>query len=195
MHHITRVYNLQRTRIHQTRHHSYTSSTRLALCSVRSPLSSITCPEANLSSPYFHQRPILFYHNSRLIFHFTRVSLLGSKHYPRPSSVPSLTPTQCEALDTLCSLAEKHRLEITTQPGDIHFVNNLALLHRRGRFVDSETKKRHLVRMHLRNGELGWDIPESLQRFWDEAMDEGRDEKWHVEPMPEAFFPLKLGSH
>jgi hypothetical protein len=49
--------------------------------------------------------------------------------------------------------------------------------------------------MHLRSGELGWDIPGPLRRFWDEAMDEERDEKWHVEPMPEAFFPLKLGSH
>jgi hypothetical protein len=109
--------------------------------------------------------------------------------------VPSLTPTQREALDTLCSLAEKHRLEITTQPGDLYFVNNLVLLHRRDQFVDSDTQKRHLVRMHLRNMELGWDIPESLRRFWDETMDEDRDEKWHVEPMPEAFFPLKLGSH
>jgi hypothetical protein len=49
--------------------------------------------------------------------------------------------------------------------------------------------------MHLRNEVLGWDIPEPLKSFWDLALDEKLDQRWHVEPMPEKFFPLKLGSH
>jgi hypothetical protein len=109
--------------------------------------------------------------------------------------VPSLSPRQREALDLLDSVAEKHRLEIATQAGDIHFVNNLALLHRRDCFVDEGIQRRHLIRMHLRSRELGWDIPEELRAFWDAAMDEAKEERWHIEPMPEEFFPLKLGSH
>ena len=147
------------------------------------------------SRPYFHQRPILFHCNSRIVFSFTRIALLGSALYPRPSSVPSLSPRQLEALNLLCDMAEKHRLEITTKAGDIHFVNNLALLHRRSSFVDHGVQKRHLVRMHLRNEELGWEIPEPLKRFWDQALDEQLDQRWHIEPMPDTFFPLKLGSH
>ena len=115
--------------------------------------------------------------------------------YPRSSSVPSVSPRQREALDLLESIAEKHRLEIATQAGDIHVVNNLALLHRRDCFVDGEIHRRHLIRMHLRSRELGWDIPEELRGFWDAAMDEEKEERWHIEPMPEEFFPLKLGSH
>lgn len=74
-------------------------------------------------------------------------------------------------------------------------MNNLALLHRRSNFMDEGEQRRHLVRMHLRNEVLGWDIPEPLKSFWDLALDEKLDQRWHVEPMPEKFFPLKLGSH
>ena len=130
-----------------------------------------------------------------MIFCFTRLALVGNEFYPRPTSIPSISPRQREALDIVNCIAERNRLEISLQPGDVYFVNNLALLHRRDEFVDDENHKRHLVRMHLRNEKLGWDIPDELKRFWDEALDEDRDESWHIEPMPESFFPLKLGSH
>lgn len=158
-------------------------------------ISTLASADWPFALPYFYQRPILFHHNSRVIFCFTRLALVGNEFYPRPTSIPSIAPRQKEALDILNSIAEKNRLEICLQPGDIYFVNNLALLHRRDEFVDDEEHTRHLVRMHLRNEELGWDIPNELKRFWDEALDEEREESWHIEPMPESFFPLKLGSH
>ncbi|PVH82365.1 taurine catabolism dioxygenase TauD [Cadophora sp. DSE1049] len=158
-------------------------------------ISTLAAPDWPFALPYFHQRPILFHHNDRVIFCFTRLALVGNEFYPRPTSIPSITPRQREALDIVNSIAEKNRLEITLQPGDIYFVNNLALLHRRDEFVDDEEHKRHLVRTHLRNENLGWDIPDELKRFWEEALDEDREESWHIEPMPESFFPLKLGSH
>ncbi|KAH7417717.1 taurine catabolism dioxygenase TauD [Cadophora sp. MPI-SDFR-AT-0126] len=158
-------------------------------------ISTLAAPDWPFALPYFHQRPILYHHNGRVIFCFTRLALVGNEFYPRPSSIPSISPRQKEALDIINSIAEKNRLEITLQPGDIHFVNNLALLHRRDKFVDDAEHKRHLVRMHLRNEKLGWNIPDELKQFWDVALDEDREESWHIEPMPESFFPLKLGSH
>jgi hypothetical protein len=155
----------------------------------------VLCLLDNPCRPHFHQRPILFHHQSRILFSFTRIALLGNAQYPRPSSIPSLSSRQLEALDLLCETAEKHRLEITTMANDIHFVNNLAILHRRSSFVDGETQRRHLVRMHLRNEELGWAIPIHLQAFWNHSMNERLEQRWHLEPMPDAFFPLRLGSH
>ncbi|KAH9213193.1 taurine catabolism dioxygenase TauD [Leptodontidium sp. 2 PMI_412] len=164
-------------------------------CTRPDVISTLASPDWPFALPYFYQRPILFHHDDRVIFCFTRLALEGNDFYPRPTSIPSITPRQKEALDIMNSIAEKSRLEIRLQPGDIHFVNNLALLHRRDEFVDDNEHKRHLVRMHLRNEKLGWDIPDELKKFWDEALDEERDESWHIEPMPESFFPLKLGSH
>ena len=96
-------------------------------------------------------------------------------------------------------------MEFMTKPGDLHFVNNLALLHRRSAFVDatsderdsSSPTKRHLVRMHLRNKDLAWDIPPALKDDWDKAFedeDSGGDCKWHIMPMPPGFFPLRVDS-
>ncbi len=76
----------------------------------------------------------------------------------------------------------------------MHFINNMAVLHRREGFVDGQApaEKRHLVRMRLRSSERGWAIPAALQRPWAKAFDEeAGDRVWHLEPMPDAFFPLR----
>jgi len=158
--------------------------------------------------PHFHNRPILFYHDSHLIINFSRTSLLGSPAHPRPASLPTLTSTQREALDVLEAIAVAYQVKFTTQPGDMHFVNNLALLHRREEFVDDHDdaaagadaskgfgtglgRKRHLVRMRLRNQKMGWEIPDALKGEWEDAFREEGERVWHVEPMPEGFFPLR----
>jgi hypothetical protein len=140
--------------------------------------------------PYFHQRPVLFHHNSKIIFHYTRGALLGTKSHPRPPGIPQVSERQREALDLIDSIAEKHRIEIALQTGDIHFVNNLALVHRRDRFEDLRGQRRHLIRMHLRNEKLGWGIPPALRPFWKEAFREDGEQKWHIDPMIEPYFPL-----
>lgn len=96
-------------------------------------------------------------------------------------------------------------LKIATQPGDVHFVNNLAVLHRRDDFIDDDgesysgghegedrKKKRHLVRMRIRNEKLRWDLPQELEGEWKKAFGDEGERFWHLEPMPEGFFPLRL---
>ncbi|KAI1760396.1 Clavaminate synthase-like protein [Hypoxylon sp. FL1150] len=143
--------------------------------------------------PRFQCRPLLFWHDSRLILNFGRTPLLGSPAHPRPSHLPRLSERQREALDAVEAVARAAQLEIGTLPGDMHFVNNLAVLHRREGFVDGESalQKRHLVRMRLRSTRLGWDIPEDLRDEWRGAFDADAYQTWHLEPMPGDAFPLR----
>lgn len=113
--------------------------------------------------------------------------------HPRPAHLPTLTPRQIEALDAIESIAKATQLEIRTQAGDIHFINNLAVFHRREGFVNGEgpQEKRHLVRMRLRDDELGWELPSDLRHEWRKAFDKSAAGIWHLEPMPDSFFPLR----
>ena len=124
---------------------------------------------------------------------FGRAALVGSASYPRPEHLPAITARQLEALDAIEAIAKATQLEMQTQAGDMHFINNLAVLHRREGFTDGMGKgqKRHLVRMRLRSSTLGWETPEELKREWFEAFEKEGRRAWHVEPMPEGFFPLR----
>ncbi|KAI0482333.1 Clavaminate synthase-like protein [Xylariaceae sp. FL0804] len=156
--------------------------------------------------PRFQCRPLLFHHrpSGRLAMNFGRARLLGSAAHPRPAHLPTVSASQREALDAVEQVARATQVEVRTRPGDMHFVNNLAVLHRREGFVDGAAPrdKRHLVRMRLRssNPTLAWPVPAPLQREWDEAFgkvgeeEEGgrpRREAWHLEPMPGDAFPLR----
>ncbi len=124
---------------------------------------------------------------------FGRAPLLGSNLHPRPKHLPNVTARQIEALDAIEAIAQATQLEIPTQAGDMHFINNLAVLHRREGFTDgvTATEKRHLVRMRLRSAQRGWPLPKELQAEWEVDFDEERRSVWHIEPMPEGFFPLR----
>ncbi|PNY20677.1 Uncharacterized protein TCAP_07321 [Tolypocladium capitatum] len=143
--------------------------------------------------PRFQCRPVMFYHEERLITNFGRAALLGSASHVRSNRLPKLTGSQMEALDTIESIAQATQLEIPTQAGDIHFINNLAVLHRREGFVNGQSanERRHLVRMRLRDDDMGWGIPQPLAKEWSEAFDSRRRMVWHLEPMPDGFFPLR----
>ncbi|KAI1142702.1 Clavaminate synthase-like protein [Hypoxylon sp. FL0543] len=143
--------------------------------------------------PRFQCRPILYYHDSRLVMNFGRTPLLGNAVHPRPEHLPKLNDRQREALDVVEAVAQAVQLEIKTQAGDMHFINNLAILHRREGFVDGESAqhKRHLVRMRLRSSRLGWDIPDDLKQEWHNAFDADTYQTWHLEPMPGDVFPLR----
>ncbi|KAI8961856.1 Clavaminate synthase-like protein [Daldinia sp. FL1419] len=143
--------------------------------------------------PRFQCRPLLFYHNSKLMMNFGRTPLLGNAIHPRPEHLPKLNDRQREALDVVEAIAQAVQLEIKTQAGDMHFINNLAVLHRREGFVDGDSPqyKRHLVRMRLRSSRLGWDVPNELKREWHDAFDAGTYQTWHLEPMPGDVFPLR----
>ncbi|KAK2023411.1 TfdA family taurine catabolism dioxygenase TauD [Colletotrichum zoysiae] len=143
--------------------------------------------------PKFQCRPILFHHDGKIIVNFGRTPLMGNSAHPRPAHFPSLTPRQVEALDAIESIAKATQMEIQTRAGDIHFINNLAVFHRREAFTNGQgpAEKRHLVRMRVRNDKLGWSIPPELQREWFDAFEKPADRVWHLEPMPDAFFPLR----
>lgn len=90
------------------------------------------------------------------------------------SGVPELSPEQRNALDVLFTLASKYRLCLDIKPGDIVFLNNWALLHARDAYADSDSQRRHLVRLWLRNsGSLGWPVPESMKTPWEAAFGQG----------------------
>ncbi|KAH8675647.1 hypothetical protein BX600DRAFT_432209 [Xylariales sp. PMI_506] len=143
--------------------------------------------------PRFQCRPIFYYEDSKLIMNFGRTPLTGNAVHPRPDHLPKVTDKQLEALNLVESIAHAGELEIQTQPGDMHFINNLAVLHRRNSYVNGagEHGKRHLVRMRLRSSHLGWTIPVDLKKEWDDAFEGQSPKTWHIEPMPGDAFPLR----
>ena len=98
----------------------------------------------------------------------SRARITGTSSVPRPATLPALTDTQRQALDALHSLAMRRAVSIQLQPGDIIFFNNLTMLHARDAFVDNESKgrKRHLLRLILRNEELAYRLPPQLAEAW-----------------------------
>ncbi|KAL2261676.1 hypothetical protein VTK26DRAFT_3638 [Humicola hyalothermophila] len=88
---------------------------------------------------------------------------------PEPP-LPALSPSQLEALQILSNLACKNQHRLDTRPGDIVFINNLALLHARDSYIDpAEGPGRHLVRLWLRNPKLAWSIPQAMRVPWEAA--------------------------
>lgn len=90
-----------------------------------------------------------------------------------------LSGEQLEALAALAASAEKHAVTVPAERGDVLFINNLAVLHKREAYVDGEDEqegvgRRHLVRVWLRNAELAWDVPENMKAPWYAAYG-GRD--------------------
>ncbi|KAK4157542.1 hypothetical protein C8A00DRAFT_11610 [Chaetomidium leptoderma] len=88
----------------------------------------------------------------------------------RQSPVPALNQPQLDALEVLSTLASKYRYCLDTKPGDMVFINNVAMLHARDSYVDpKDGPGRHFVRLWLRNPELAWDIPQSMRVPWEAA--------------------------
>ncbi|KAJ2988169.1 hypothetical protein NUW58_g4120 [Xylaria curta] len=154
---------------------------------------TLTKSDWPIALPRFQCRPLMFYHDSKLIMNFGRTPLLGSATHPRPEHLPRLNDRQYEALDLVEEIARALQIEIKTRSGDMHFINNFTILHRREGFVDgaSPDEKRHLVRMRLRSSSMGWLIPESLHQEWTDAFAEDGPKTWHLEPMPGDAFPLR----
>ncbi|KAI8623894.1 Clavaminate synthase-like protein [Xylariaceae sp. FL1651] len=154
---------------------------------------TLTKSDWPIALPRFHCRPLMFYNESKLIMNFGRTPLLGSAAHPRPEHLPQLNERQREALDLVEAIARAVQVEIQTRSGDMHFINNFTVLHRREGFVDGAAldEKRHLVRMRLRSSSMGWSIPESLHQEWSDGFGENGVKTWHLEPMPGDAFPLR----
>jgi hypothetical protein len=100
---------------------------------------------------------------------------------------------QLKGLEDIELTTRKVQLEIESKPGDIHFINNLFILHKRDGFSDGDGvgEKRHLVRERHRDDDLDWSLPESLRKERADAFGIGSDRLWHIDPMPEGYFSLR----
>lgn len=56
---------------------------------------------------------------------FGRAGLVGSISNPRNARLPTITEQQKESLDVIEAIARANEFSFVTQPGDIHFVNNM----------------------------------------------------------------------
>lgn len=161
------------------------------VASTRPDLIAALASPFTFAIPRLETRPALFMEDGRLIVNFGRTPLLGSAAHPRDERLPKPTDQQLAALDVVEEIANRIELRITTQPGDMHFINNLAILHRRDAF-NNGGNKRHLVRVRCRSTRLGWAIPKDLKAAWDGAFGpSARGESWNLEPRLGVYFPLR----
>jgi hypothetical protein len=87
----------------------------------------------------------------------TRFSSIGQ--------IPSLSPTQLHALETLENVCDRVKLHMILEVGDIQFLSNAHILHARTAYrdygPDSGMPRRHLMRLWLSTpvDEGGWRLP------------------------------------
>ncbi|KAK0644660.1 hypothetical protein B0T16DRAFT_460692 [Cercophora newfieldiana] len=141
--------------------------------------------------PPYYRRALVYYHDNRIITAFSRRLLVGHAPFdPRTPGIPGLTEAQAEALDAIHFIARKHEIKPRMIRGDIRFINNMALLHRREAFANPKgedaAKGRHLVRVWLNNEEMCWKLPQALRLAWARVFEdtEGeREEHWDYAPV------------
>ncbi|KAJ8130640.1 hypothetical protein O1611_g2987 [Lasiodiplodia mahajangana] len=137
--------------------------------------------------PPRHVQPLqkLESHNVPILFRFSRYGILGWQRRRNPD-LPAPTEAQIEAADAIQFIAMKNAFKVPTRKGDILFVNDMALVHAREGFDDGrDTMKRHLIKMHFRDPDQGWDIPASLENEWKMVYspnqpDGTRTERWNI---------------
>ncbi|PSR85692.1 hypothetical protein BD289DRAFT_354084, partial [Coniella lustricola] len=117
----------------------------------------------------FARLPLIAKHNGRVIISVDpgRLGLHPATAALRGGDC-MLSEDQLRALSTLAQLADEHAVSIAARPGDMLFINNFALLHKRDAYTDADTR-RHLVRLWLRNPELSWEIPDNMKEPWKAA--------------------------
>lgn len=104
--------------------------------------------------------------------------------------IPGLSEHQKAALEAVMESAKRNELRVHLNTGDILFVNNWAVLHRRDPYSDDEHTSRHLVRLWLRNNQMAWAIPQEMQVPWKAAYGRGEEEGiYSIYPMPEYKAP------
>ncbi|KAM4064495.1 taurine catabolism dioxygenase tauD, tfdA family protein [Hirsutella rhossiliensis] len=135
--------------------------------------------------------PVFAVHDGRLLVSLDP-SRLG-RHAASPDGcVPALTMTQRHALGRVSQVARLFELRLKLEAGDLLFLNNWALLHRRDAYQDGERTSRHMVRLWLRNTQLGWSIPTQMLPPWLAAYGESSASKariYPVHPMPTYVVP------
>ena len=135
-------------------------------------------------APPYHNQALLFHTDNKVILSVSRRLLTGSPETPRSKGLPALTWNQAEAQDAIHFIAEANSLKLSIEKGDICFINNMAVLHSREAFEDSEFSQRHLPRLWLSNQDLMWRLPPPLELAWARVFDdEDRATMWDFEPV------------
>ena len=91
-----------------------------------------------------------------------------------------MTPERERALTAVNDLAKKMCIKIDSEAGDIQLFNNLAMVHARDGFVDSAARRRHLVRLGVRDPEYQWIRPARFKEQFETA---------YQVPMSEQIMP------
>lgn len=137
-----------------------------------------------------HLEPLIHFVDSKLIVNYQKRPLRGSKQEPRDPRLAPLTREQEAALNIMDRVTAEQAISLDQKPGDMHFFNNLALLHARSAFRDGPDQaiQRHLTRLIFRNSDLGWEIPGPMLKDWGKYYDHPREnEVFPDEPHPWAF--------
>lgn len=114
---------------------------------------------------------------------------------PHPSAgntdIPSLTAEQRYALAKVSEVAQRSELRLSLKTGDLLFLNNWSLIHRRDAYVDDDKSSRHLVRLWLRNTRLGWAVPSPMLPPWLAAYGKSQtyNRTYNIMPLPEYIVP------
>eukprot|EP01103_Thecamoeba_quadrilineata_P017565 TRINITY_DN629_c0_g1_i1.p1 TRINITY_DN629_c0_g1~~TRINITY_DN629_c0_g1_i1.p1 ORF type:complete len:398 (-),score=67.41 TRINITY_DN629_c0_g1_i1:93-1286(-) len=109
----------------------------------------------------FWKLPIYFKEDGKLISSTDRNFLIRTSRHP---GTEPLSLDQWEVLDLIEGYSKEFALHMILQPGDMQWVHNHKIFHSREKYIDSETKRRHLLRLWLTTEhDGGWKLPEKLQ--------------------------------
>jgi hypothetical protein len=105
-----------------------------------------------------------------------------------------MSDRQLEALDVLEETAAANALVFEFLTGDIQFVNNLAVLHGRESFMNSEMNgcRRHLLRLFLKDEAMAWKVPSALSGLMSCLYDHdpiAEEFPWSLGPLPYVLSP------
>jgi hypothetical protein len=115
---------------------------------------------------------------------FSKNPLTGAQQDP-DRIVSRLSQYQTEALKEVEKIATVGQYTLDLQAGDMLFLNNHAVLHSREAFKNSESDKRHLTRLWLKNEALAWPLPPPLSKMNDWIFFKmGGPERYPVMPTP-----------
>jgi hypothetical protein len=96
------------------------------------------------------RQPVFSFQDGHFACCLLRVLIERAHHH---EDLPDLTPRQVEALDLVESIAasDTYRVEFLQQPGDLIWLNNWLVLHKRQAFEDWDdlARRRHILRLWL----------------------------------------------
>ena len=134
--------------------------------------------------------PLLYSFDDKVILNVSRYSITGIGAIQRNPDLPPVTEAQLEALNAIHILGLKNGFALPNEPGDIVYINNMAMIHGREAMNSSNgvktvqrLSKRHKMRLHLRDPQRAWKLPRQLQPVWDNIYgpnqeDGSRKESW-----------------